>query len=334
MRIVVFAQERNVSSHYRAIEPMAALAERGHSVLLDGDPSLTETPEARSCEVAVISRYQGRTAHRLAESLRAAGLAIVWDHDDAVALAPQLNPRALEVQQRRSGLAAMLRASDVVTTTNPNLAEHFRELGAQCVHVIENHLGDHFADLRRADHDGCVLGWAAWTDHQVDWQELGMREMVERALDAHPELRVESIGPINLGLPADRYRQIGVVPLPDLGRHLTRFDIGIAPIADRPFNRARSNIKLKEYAAAGAVWLASPIGPYVGHGERQGGQLVPDDGWAEAIGELVAKPRLLRKLARRGRRWAASQLISRNTGPWEAALSEALERARMRRRAA
>ena len=39
-------------------------------------------------------------------------------------------------------------------------------------------------------------------------------------------------------------------------------------------NRARSNIKLKEYAAAGACWLASPIGPYVGLGEKQGGRLV------------------------------------------------------------
>ena len=334
MRIAVFAQERNVSSHYRAIEPMEALAARGHGVLLDGDPSLTPAPEARACDVAVISRYQGKAAQRLVEALRAAGLAIVWDHDDAVALSHRLNPGALQVQRRRSELATILALTDVVTTTNPMLAEHFRELGAQSVHVIENYLGEYFADVGRAPHDGVVLGWAAWSDHQVDWQELRLREMVERALEAHPQLRVESIGPINLGLPPERYSQIGVVPLPELGRNLARFDIGIAPIADRPFNRARSNVKLKEYAGAGAVWLASPIGPYVGHGEKQGGQLVADERWADAIGELVAKPRLLRRLARRGRRWAESQLIGRNTAPWEAALTEALERARMRQRVA
>lgn len=330
MRIAVFADAAETSCHYRAIEPMLELARNGHDVRINGrDGEIS--PEMRSFDVVVISRYVGAEAQRIAQELRDAGLAVVWECDDAVTLAPELSPSALKIQRRRSEVQAMVRLADVVTTTSEPLAGHFRALGAERVHVVENYLGGHFARLRRDPHDGLVLGWAAWADHQADWRQLGLRETVTRLLDAHPQLRVESVGLVSLNLPRDRYRQSDVVPLDRLGSQLTRFDIGIAPIVDTPFNRSRSNVKVKEYAAAGAAWLASPIGPYERLGRKQGGQLVPDDGWYAAVDELLAKPRLLRKLAKRASKWGASQLLADNTSPWEAALAEAVERARANR---
>jgi glycosyltransferase involved in cell wall biosynthesis len=119
------------------------------------------------------------------------------------------------------------------------------------------------------------------------------------------------------------------VPLPNLSRQLSAFDIGIAPLSHAvAINHTRSNIKLKEYAAVGVPWLASPIGPYTGLGEKQGGRLVPDDRWFDELDTLVRNDRARRKLAKRASRWGREQALSRNTAQWEQALSHAIARAR------
>lgn len=332
MRIAVFANEQEMSSHYRAYEPLEAMAQRGHGGLINGRDG-TLAPEMLDCDVALISRWQGRGAQKLVDQLRRAGIAVVWGHDDAVEHAPHLNSRALEIQRRRAEVAAMVRASDVVVTTSERIASHYREMAPTPVHVIENYLGPHYAALQREPHDGIVLGWAAWTDHQADWKALGLHAVVSRLLEAHPRLRVESVGKVDLQLPRERYTRSGAVPFDQLGRALTRFDIGIAPIVDHAFNASRSNIKVKEYAAAGVAWLASPIGPYAELGEKQGGRLVPDDRWYEELDRLIRDERGRRKLVKRGARWAETQMLSRNVGRWEQALSEAIERNRGRRTA-
>lgn len=330
MRIAVFANEQEMSSYYRAFEPVHELARRGHPALINGHDG-TIAPEMRDSDVALISRWQGMGAQKLLEGLHKLGIATMWGHDDAVELNPHLNARALEIQRRTSEIRAMLALADVVVTTSEPIAERYREMGGASVHVIENYLGDHYAELERPPHDGIVIGWAAWVDHQHDWRALGLHPVFMRLLERHPRLRVESVGMIDLQLPPDRYTRTGIVAFKQLGQHLTRFDIGIAPIVDHAFNRARSNIKVKEYAAAGVPWLASPIGPYAQLGEKQGGRLVPDDGWEEALDELIRNERLRRKLAKRGRKWAGSQLLAGNVERWEAALSEAIERRGARR---
>ena len=113
-----------------------------------------------------------------------------------------------------------------------------------------------------------------------------------------------------------------------LARYVGSFDVGIAPIADIPFNRAKSNVKVKEYAAMGVPWLASPIGPYAGLGEKQGGRLVADGRWHEELERLVDDERARRKLAKRGVKWGDGQRLRRNMGGWEQAVRRALERAR------
>jgi glycosyltransferase involved in cell wall biosynthesis len=138
-------------------------------------------------------------------------------------------------------------------------------------------------------------------------------------------VHVASVG-IDLGIAHERCRQLGYVPFRELPALVSGFDVGIAPLVDEPFNRARSNVKLKEYASLGIPWLASPIGPYVGMGEREGGRLVPADRWFEQLDRLLSSARDRRKLGKRGSKWARSQTVEQNAGRWVDVFDAAYER--------
>lgn len=75
------------------------------------------------------------------------------------------------------------------------------------------------------------------------------------------------------------------------------FDIGIAPLADNVFNRAKTNLKFREYGACGIAGIYSDIPTYsdsVEHGVT--GLLVPqtNDAWYTAL-KLLIDDELLRK---------------------------------------
>ena len=193
--------------------------------------------------------------------------------------------------------------------------------------MIENHVPDQFVLRSRPPRDGVTIGWIAGLEHQMDAERIPIRAALQRLLDERPEARVVSFG-LGLGLRGERYRHVDVVPLMELTRAAGVFDVGIAPLSDIAMNQARSNIKLKEYAAAGACWLASPIGPYVGLGEKQGGRLVPDDGWFDALARLLDKPRERAKLTKRAGKWVAGETLSKAARTWEARFEEAIARAR------
>ena len=78
------------------------------------------------------------------------------------------------------------------------------------------------------------------------------------------------------------------------------WDIGIAPLADTPFNRCKSAIKTLDYAALGLPVLASDRAVYRGTlADGPGGRLVPDDenAWFVALARLVRDARLRRRLS-------------------------------------
>jgi glycosyltransferase involved in cell wall biosynthesis len=188
------------------------------------------------------------------------------------------------------------------------------------VQVIGNYLAPDVARPRHR-HDGIVIGWIAALEHRADADRIKIADTLRRLIAKHHDVRVECIG-VNLGLP-DRYRHDSSVPFLELPRRIAGFDIGIAPLADIVWNWARSDIKVKEYAASGVPWLASPVGPYLGLGEDQGGRLVSDDGWFEALDRLVTRRRERRRLARRAKAWAKRQTIEAVADCWEQVFAKA-----------
>lgn len=335
MRIAYLADPTTGNGFYRGIGPMAALAQvRGHQVTAiplgaGGGPQPTALGEV---DVLHIHRYGEPGAVQLARLAKAHGAAVAWDNDDDMGSVPKGTPGyrrqgGMMWERRLAGMRRIFGLADLVTAPSRALAERLREYGAPHTEVVENHVPDQFVLRSRPPREGVTIGWIAGLEHQLDVERIPIRETLQRLLDERPDVRVVSFG-LGLGLRGERYRHVDVVPLMELTRAAAAFDVGIAPLSDVAMNRARSNVKLKEYAAAGACWLASPVGPYAGHGERQGGRLVPDDGWHAALARLVEKPRERARLAKRAGRWVAGETLSKHAAEWEARFEEAIGRAR------
>jgi glycosyltransferase involved in cell wall biosynthesis len=322
MRVAVISSSDQLNSSYRAMQPAQALGLSGHEVLVKPmDEQDVRVDALRGFDVVHVYRWASKSTQAAMRTLKEHGTAIVWDNDDDLSAYPSKvvesrKAGAMRSQMMLGQVKAMLRLADVVTTPSEHLAAAFRAAGASETRVVENYVATEFiAAAETRGSRGLTIGWTAAQEHLHDLHELKLRDTLRQVLDAHPDVRVASVG-IDLGLEHERYDILGWVPFRDLPALVARYDIGLAPIVDEPFNRARSNVKLKEYATLGIPWLASPIGPYVGMGEREGGRLVADDRWREEIERLVASARDRRKLAKRGRRWARGQTIERNAGRW------------------
>jgi glycosyltransferase involved in cell wall biosynthesis len=334
MRIAYLANPASGNGFYRGSGPMAALAARGHEVRRI-PTEVDEPPVAgvRDVDLLHVHRYTEPWTQRLVEVAKASGAAVVWDNDDDMGSVPKGTPAyrvhgGVRWQQRLREMRWIFRRADLATAPSRALVERLRHYGAAHVELIENHVPDQFLRARGGrPHDGVTIGWIAGLEHQLDVERLPIRAVLQRLLDERPEVRVVTFG-LGLGLSSERCRSIDVVALAELANETASFDVGIAPIADIDFNRARSNIKLKEYAAAGVPWLASPTGPYLGLGEQQGGRLVADDQWHEQLTRLIDKPRERRKLAKRAAKWAAGETLSKNAHLWETCFTNAIERAR------
>ena len=114
---------------------------------------------------------------------------------------------------------------------------------------------------------GLVVGWCGATPWRSgDLETLadvlpGFLEEVDGTFVHHG-----TIGPGDtsaydaLHIPAHRRGpSMPLVPVVDYPGVVTGFDIGIVPLADHPFNRAKSAIKSMEYAAAGIPFVAADL---------------------------------------------------------------------------
>jgi glycosyltransferase involved in cell wall biosynthesis len=326
-------EPKGANSFYRAVIPLQELERRGHSVVWPTAVSTVPMREFLGCDLVHCYRRLDRMAdlRKLSEH----GVAVSFDNDD--------NFEAVEMSNRGGGLKAhlhnqeafreilsMAQLADLTTTPSELLAERYRQAGARHVAVIENHLSREMLSVDRVSkRDKVVVGWVAAREHKLDLDRLPIVQSLKRLLETHPEMRLLTIG-VRLPLHSERYEHVPKVPFHDLLQAIGGVEIGIAPLADTAFNRSRSNVKLKEYGSVGAAWLASPLPPYLGLGEKQGGQLVSDGGWFAAIDELLHDERKRKRLAKRALKWATTQTIERFASTWENEFRAAIQTAERR----
>lgn len=311
--------EPNSNAFYRAIEPMRAMQRRGHDVMWPDQDGRARLKDLIGCDAVHIYRSANSETQTLLSELKRRGIPITYDNDDDFRTVPRESPDYTKVgglagQQIFAMTVKVAKLAHSFSTTNELLAGRYRDAGVERVEVIDNHL---IADSPRPrhHHEGVVVGWIAGIDHQADVARIDISGALRRLVARYENVWVDCIG-VNLRLP-DRYRHDRFVPFSELPDRIGGFDIGIAPLAEIPVNMTRSAIKIKEYAASGVPWLASPLGPYRALGRAQGGLLIQDDGWFEALEDLVTHRFKRWRFGRAGMSWAKSQTIEAVADRWE-----------------
>jgi glycosyltransferase involved in cell wall biosynthesis len=333
MRIASLVPEQTVETIYRSLVPMQALAHRGHSVHVEERDEIRDPLTLLEYDVVHVVRISHPLMVRLARRLQQRGVAVVWDNDDQrVAVLREASKvpgqDGMAAQRFFTSMRAMASAADAVTTPSEALARLHAADSRRAVQILPNRLPPTFKRPERVmPHQGVHIGWMAMPHHAQSFEALGLRGALEHLLARHAHLSITGVG-LDLQLKSRRYTHVTGIPYGSLAEHLVHFDFALAPLADTAVNQARSDVKLKEYAAAGVPWLASPIGPYASLGEQQGGRLVADGDWFAAIEGLMNDAGARRVLAQRGMRWAGGETIEAHIDEWEQTFEDAVAQAR------
>jgi glycosyltransferase involved in cell wall biosynthesis len=251
--------------------------------------------------------------------------AIVYDTDDDIFTADL--PSGAEDILERDLVERMLALADLVTVATPVLAERLAPRAHAPVRVIRNALEPSWYEAGRRDEPVDAPG-----DPRVVYHGATIRlrdyEIARGAVDAVAQdcstLRRVWLGggPERLAGVVDEVRP-WVRGAREFAAALVaaRPDIGLAPLQDTPYNRARSELHWLEYALAGAPTIVSGLdgpGPFDVVRDGVDGLVARDPAdWERQLRSLVTSPGLRSELVAAAReRLMAEYTVATRAPSW------------------
>jgi glycosyltransferase involved in cell wall biosynthesis len=295
------------ASDFRMRLPATWLAREGLITEYAVHPAI---PNWEKADIVVFLRphITRESLQTLSQCIRA-GKTIVVDIDDDFHNIPPGHPGYYHCGPGNPGLLRALelaiRSATVLVVSTPVLAERYGAL-AQTTLVIPNGWDSENPNWNKPlpQRQKLRIGWAGTTTHLEDMRLI--RAELIHFLRTYPEVQLviggdarimDLFAPLperqRIFLPFRPYREY-----PDL---LAEFDILLAPLADTPFNRAKSDVKLVEAGARRIPWVASALPAY--RSWRVGGILAESPAsWPDALATLVEDTDLRFQLGEAGRK--------------------------------
>jgi glycosyltransferase involved in cell wall biosynthesis len=183
---------------------------------------------------------------------------LVVDYDDAVWLQYAASSQAPVRALLGHKIERVMRRADVVAAGNAWLADHARAAGARRIELLPSVVdADHFPHARgHAPADTFTIGWigSPSTAHYLRQAAAPLA-----ALAARRRLRLLCIGIGKMELPGVN---VQCLPWSEAleAADIARFDAGIMPLADGPWERGKCGYKLIQYMACGVPAVASAVG--------------------------------------------------------------------------
>lgn len=360
-RILILKRQHSAVSYYRQAIPARILREAGYEVTFQGDLPAAEQPRnAAALSNFLVSRLGsfdllfvdrgvsfaeiGADEEKGLLGYHAAACAgdarMLVDFDDDFTCCPKWNQVYGFFQpgqeQYEAGLAH-LQLAEMTTVTTNDLATRFRDR-AHRIRVLPN-----------------VIDFADWEHHPVNpyrprdprvrlfyggaaghYGDLDVLEDAMVAFIENPPCPVRWIVRGAAGrwvhdLSRRFPERVVVLPWAPFEDYPAAtawggFDLAIAPLAQHPFNDAKSNIKALEAAAQGIPFLASRVGPYRDL-PTEGFVTVPNtpDAWLTALRDLTTDRDRRATLAAKAKEWTHdTHTPARVRKRWVDAVEEAL----------
>lgn len=311
MRVVCYPADRAGCGYHRIRWAAEALVVQGADVTIAeqgigawinsaGKVIKAELPEA---DVIVVQRTTHRDAPLILAHAEANGIAVVVDIDDDLSAIHPSNPayKALHPQTELvtkhswRNLELACKAATLVTVSTPAL---LRRYGHGKGRVVQNRVPDHFLDVPHTD------------STRVAWPASAASHPDDLAVTGGAIARLEADG--------IEYSNVDGVPFHEWPNTLARIGIGITPLADTRFNKAKSGVKFLELIACGVPVVASPSSEYVRLHEHLSVGFIANNPrqWYSKITALTNNAALRLEQSQAGREAARTYTISQHADMW------------------
>jgi glycosyltransferase involved in cell wall biosynthesis len=271
----------------------------GFEIILATDETIFDY----DADVILTQRYAMQNppaVDRLAAHARKTGAKLLYDLDDDLLNLPRTHPDAAVLNPFRPVVRRMLAVADAVWVSTPGLAESIAPTRPDAV-VVENRLDEriwvHQPASRPLWDDPVRILCMGTTSHTDDFAIIAPA-LVRLKAEYGDRIVIDVLGMTSGELPP-AFNRIGPSThasrsYPGFVNWLTamqpRWHIGLAPLLDTRFNRAKSPLKAMDYAALGLTVLASDTPVYRGSiADGPAGQLVRNDpfSWQAALDWLI-----------------------------------------------
>jgi hypothetical protein len=293
-------------------------------------------------DVVVLQRPSHRFLAAVVPMLRRRGVAVVVDMDDNLrhmdaqnrafgslvkefrAVTPAGLVQTAPNMHSREAVEQACRDATLVTVSTPPLRDLYGAHGRAA--ILPNCVPAKYLGVEHEDSE--TVGWGGVVVvHPHDLQATG--PAIARLVN-DDGVRFETVGEVTgvaaaLGLRGDPPSP-GDVDLADWPAAIARFGIGIAPLADSAFNRAKSWLKPLELSAVGVPWVASALPEYERlHSLGIGAIAARPKDWRPQLQRLLRSPELRAEQSAAGRETAGQLTYEANAWRWVEAWEFAAE---------
>lgn len=208
----------------------------------------------------------------------------------------------------------VMRRSRLVVAGNRYLAKRAQAAGAPWVEILPSVIDlNRYKPAHKVPGSRFVVGWVGSPATQHFLEPL--IPVLEQTLNPATDCFV-TVG-ANFARPLLPNHEIHQWTEQSETSEIAKFDVGIMPVPDRPFERGKCGFKLVQYMAAGLPVVASPVGintELVEHGAN-GFLAANAAGWKEALVTMREDWSLRMRMGDAGRRLVEERYCLQVTGP-------------------
>lgn len=271
---IVMLKDKGGCGYWRMVLPARYMDKTG--IYVDVTASAANFDYLVEYDTIFVQRTHDWESYYMLEKLKAIGKRIVYDvDDDFFNISPDNPVYHIFGRDQQMAAAHCMKLADVVTTTTDEMAERMRAVAEpKEIVVIPNALNPDDGWVQTpliGSPDGLRrMFWQGSATHGDDWMECA--EAVDKVMVATNDVRMVILGflpPVVqsfLGRPHWRSR-VEFLSFSDpetyfeIVKHV-RAEVGLAPLQNSLFNKAKSSIKWLEYSLIGMPTVASGYTPY------------------------------------------------------------------------